>query len=57
MRAGDFLRKPRGVPHAFWAAGPQPAKVVEMVVPGALEEFFLPKASDIVRVARELYAY
>jgi len=22
-----------------------------------LEEFFLPKASDVIRVARELYAY
>jgi quercetin dioxygenase-like cupin family protein len=37
---GDYLVKPRGTAHAMWNAGTTPAKVVEMLTPGGLEEYF-----------------
>lgn len=37
---GDYVWKPRGVPHTFWNAGPEPARLVEIIVPGAFEQFF-----------------
>jgi quercetin dioxygenase-like cupin family protein len=45
LKAGDFLRKPRLIPHAVWALGTRPARIIEMVFPGALEEFFLAAGS------------
>ena len=32
-RAGDFVLKPRGVPHAFWNAGDGPARALEIISP------------------------
>src|SRR3954452_11234012 len=29
-RAGDLVLKPRGVPHAFWNAGDEPARLLEV---------------------------
>jgi mannose-6-phosphate isomerase-like protein (cupin superfamily) len=37
---GDYVWKPRGVPHTFWNAGPEPARLVEMIVPARFEQFF-----------------
>lgn len=37
---GDYVWKPRGVPHTFWNAGPDPARLVEIIVPAAFEQFF-----------------
>ena len=39
-RAGDTLVKPRGVPHAFWNAGDNPVRFVELVTPGGFEAYF-----------------
>jgi hypothetical protein len=32
--------KPRGIPHAMWNAGPEPARVLEVLSPGGLEDYF-----------------
>jgi hypothetical protein len=34
------LAKPRGVPHAFWNATDEPARVLEIIAPGGLEDYF-----------------
>jgi quercetin dioxygenase-like cupin family protein len=38
---GSWLVKPRGMPHAMWNAGSEPARVVEIVSPGGLEDYFV----------------
>jgi quercetin dioxygenase-like cupin family protein len=38
--AGGSLVKPRGIPHAMWNAGAEPAKVLEILSPGGLEAYF-----------------
>ncbi len=37
---GSWIVKPRSVPHAMWNVGEQPARVLEVVVPGGLERYF-----------------
>jgi len=37
---GASMVKPRGVPHAMWNAGSEPARVLEVLCPGGLEEYF-----------------
>ena len=37
---GDYVWKPRGVPHTFWNVGPEPARLVEIIVPARFEQFF-----------------
>ena len=37
---GSWLVKPRSVPHAMWNVTDQPARVLEVVVPGGLERYF-----------------
>jgi quercetin dioxygenase-like cupin family protein len=46
---GDYLVKPRGLPHAMWNAGATPAKVVEMLAPAGLEEYFAELAPVLAR--------
>ncbi len=38
--AGSYVLKPRGVPHAFWNAGPEPARVLEIISPAGFERYF-----------------
>jgi quercetin dioxygenase-like cupin family protein len=38
--AGSYVLKPRGTMHAFWNAGPSPARVIEIITPGTLDEYF-----------------
>ncbi len=38
---GGFILKPRGIAHAFWNPGPEPAAVLELVAPGGFEQYFL----------------
>lgn len=42
---GDTIAKPRGVPHAFWNAGDQPARVLEIISPAGIEAYFVEAAS------------
>ena len=37
---GDLVFKPRGIPHAFWNAGDEPAVVLETISPGGFEQYF-----------------
>lgn len=37
---GAYVMKPRGIPHAFWNPGPQPARIVEIIIPAGFERFF-----------------
>jgi mannose-6-phosphate isomerase-like protein (cupin superfamily) len=37
---GEFVAKPRGIPHAFWNAGDEPAVVLETISPGGFEQYF-----------------
>jgi mannose-6-phosphate isomerase-like protein (cupin superfamily) len=37
---GDLVFKPRAVPHAFWNAGDEPARVLEIISPGGFEQYF-----------------
>jgi len=38
--AGDLVFKPRGVPHAFWNAGDEPARLLELISPAGFENYF-----------------
>ena len=37
---GEVIAKPSGVPHAFWNAGDEPARVLEIIAPGGFEAYF-----------------
>jgi mannose-6-phosphate isomerase-like protein (cupin superfamily) len=37
---GDHLVKPRGIPHAIWNPGSEPAKLIEILSPGGFERYF-----------------
>ena len=37
---GTVLVKPRGVPHAFWNPGDQPARLLEIISPAGFERYF-----------------
>lgn len=38
---GSVVAKPRGVPHAFWNATDEPARILELIVPGGFERYFV----------------
>lgn len=37
---GDYVFKPRNIPHTFWNPGDEPAHLVEMIWPAGFENFF-----------------
>ena len=37
---GELVLKPRGRWHTFWNAGDQPLRILELILPGGLEELF-----------------
>lgn len=37
---GAWILKPRGLMHTFWNAGPEPARIIELLTPGAFEHMF-----------------
>ncbi len=41
---GETVVKPRGVPHAFWNAGDEEARLLELISPGAFERYFVEMA-------------
>ena len=42
---GELVVKPRGIPHAFWNAGTEPLRVLELICPGGFEEYFFELAA------------
>jgi quercetin dioxygenase-like cupin family protein len=45
---GNYLLKPRGVMHTFWNAGPDAARILEVIAPAGFENYFaeLAEAAD-----------
>jgi quercetin dioxygenase-like cupin family protein len=37
---GDLVFKPRGLVHAFWNAGDEPARLLELISPAGFENYF-----------------
>jgi quercetin dioxygenase-like cupin family protein len=37
---GDLVFKPRDVPHTFWNAGDEPARLLELISPAGFEHYF-----------------
>ena len=37
---GELVTKPRGIPHAFWNAGDDELRIVELIRPGGFERYF-----------------
>jgi len=37
---GEFVEKPRGIPHAFWNATDEPTRLLEVISPGGFEQYF-----------------
>src|SRR5262245_47399972 len=37
---GGYITKPRGELHAMWNAGPEPARMIEVISPAGFENFF-----------------
>jgi quercetin dioxygenase-like cupin family protein len=37
---GEWVLKPRRIPHIVWNAGPEPARLIELYTPGGFERFF-----------------
>ena len=37
---GELVVKPRGIWHAFWNAGDEPARLLELISPGGFERYF-----------------
>jgi mannose-6-phosphate isomerase-like protein (cupin superfamily) len=37
---GEMVRKPRGIPHAFWNAGDDEVRLLELISPGAFAQYF-----------------
>jgi hypothetical protein len=37
---GDLVFKPRGVAHAFWSAGEEPARLLELISPAGFGRYF-----------------
>ena len=57
--AGTVVVKPRGIPHAFWNPTDEPARLLELIVPGGFERYFAeldailsrPPAPDLAALA------
>jgi mannose-6-phosphate isomerase-like protein (cupin superfamily) len=45
---GSWILKPRGLMHTFWNAGPEPARIIELMTPGRFESFFR-RMTDLAR--------
>ena len=37
---GDLVTKPRGIPHAFWNAGDEEVRLLELISPGGFDRYF-----------------
>ena len=37
---GELVKKPRGIPHAFWSAGDEETRLLELIAPAAFAEYF-----------------
>jgi quercetin dioxygenase-like cupin family protein len=45
---GATIRKPRGIPHAFWNPGDTPARLLEILTPAGFERYFEELAAALI---------
>jgi quercetin dioxygenase-like cupin family protein len=50
---GELVFKPRGVPHAFWNAGDEPARLLEIISPAGFENYFRELAPLLAAAERD----
>lgn len=50
---GELVFKPRGVPHAFWNAGDEPARLLEIISPAGFENYFRELAPLLAATQRD----
>jgi quercetin dioxygenase-like cupin family protein len=50
---GDLLLKPRGIAHAFWNAGDEPARLLELISPAGFENYFRELAPLLAATERD----
>ena len=48
---GSYIVKPRGIPHAFWNPGPEPARLLEIIAPAGFERYFMQMAALVSKNA------
>ncbi len=54
MSRCSYIVKPRGIPHAFWNPGPEPARLLEIIAPAGFERYFMQLAALVNKnVSRE----
>ncbi|MDQ6750978.1 MAG: cupin domain-containing protein [Actinomycetota bacterium] len=46
---GELVRKPRGIPHAFWNAGDETVRFLELISPAGFEEYLFELAEPLNR--------
>lgn len=50
---GDLVFKPRGIPHAFWNAGDEPARLLEIISRAGFENYFREMAPLLASPTRD----
>jgi mannose-6-phosphate isomerase-like protein (cupin superfamily) len=50
---GELVFKPRGVAHAFWNAGDEPARLLEVISPAGFENYFRDLAPLLAAAERD----
>jgi mannose-6-phosphate isomerase-like protein (cupin superfamily) len=50
---GDLVLKPRGVAHAFWNDGDEPARLLELISPAGFENYFRELAPLLAATERD----
>lgn len=63
---GEFVAKPRGIPHAFWNATDEQTRLLEVISPGGFEQYFAdmapllnaqgPPDTDAIAAVQQRYA-
>lgn len=51
--AGELVFKPRGIPHAFWNAGDEPARLLEIISRAGFENYFREMAPLLAAPVRD----
>jgi mannose-6-phosphate isomerase-like protein (cupin superfamily) len=50
---GSYVFKPRGLPHTFWNATTQPARLLELISPAGFEKYFA-ELADLLRAGGDV---
>jgi mannose-6-phosphate isomerase-like protein (cupin superfamily) len=53
---GEIAVKPRGIPHAFWNPTDEPARILELIVPGGFEAYFAELGEILARPGQPDFA-